>query len=340
MTVGSLFSGIGGLDLGLHWAGFETKWFCEIEKFPQAVLRKHWPHVPIIEDVRNVTTGNVQRVDVIAGGFPCQDISWAGKGRGIDYDLSEQEGTRSGLWWEMWRVIRDLRPRYVIAENVPALTHRGLDIVLGSLAEIGYDAEWQTISAASVGAPHIRERVFIVAYENSNSIRFDDSLERQETLQQPCGRGPEGARRRMGKVCLPDWFAGDIGQPWPVSFKVDVSYAEGIHVQGREGGQGQGEYRGGGDEVGNTPLVDVEGNGEGAVESEADSGERGGEHRGTGGRSGNWVEVEYDFRGVAHGVSDRVGALKGYGNAVVPQVGYLVGRAVREHAEENGWWTA
>ena len=344
LTVGSLFSGIGGLDLGLEQAGFETKWFCEIEKFPQAVLRKHWPDTPIIEDVRDVTEKNVQRVDVIAGGFPCQDISWAGIGRGIDYDLSEQEGTRSGLWWEMWRVIRELRPRYVIAENVPALTHRGLDIVLGSLAQIGYDAEWQTISAAAVGAPHIRERVFIIAYPSGKRTRREP-----RGISGEDGRQGERLREHIepstGYVAHPDWFAGPIGQPWPVSFK-----------------------------MGNATQLDVESDRKGACQPKKNSGERADEHRGTGGtqnsdvgnagitglegqeRSGlhragrqtvgatdsnkrhKWVEAEYDFRGVAYGVSDRVGALKGYGNAVVPQVGYLVGRAVREHAEENGWW--
>lgn len=305
MTVGSLFSGIGGLDLGLEWAGFETKWFCEIEKFPQAVLRKHWPHVPIIEDVRDVKPSeSVQRVDVIAGGFPCQDISWAGKGRGIDYDLSEQEGTRSGLWWEMWRVIRDLRPRYVVAENVPALTHRGLDIVLGSLAEIGYDAEWQTISAAGVGAPHIRERVFIVAYPNNKHGRWKERGGVGGGVQGKRGESPEVGSTKAGNVAhghdaglegregvqerggqrtareggsQPDWFGGPIGQPWPVSFK-----------------------------VGDTTILDVESNGAGAVESEADSGKRSGKHRRTGSGSGDWVEVEYPVCGMADGISEEL----------------------------------
>lgn len=340
LTVGSLFSGIGGLDLGLEWAGFETSWFCEIEKFPQAVLRKHWPDTPIIEDVRDVTEKNVQRVDVIAGGFPCQDISWAGVGRGIDYDLSEQEGTRSGLWWEMWRVIRELRPRYIIAENVPALTHRGLDIVLGSLAQIGYDAEWQTISAASVGSPHIRERVFIVAYPDNKGLEgqsgngFGVNEPRRDASGQDGSFGWEGVQ--------PDWFGGPTGQPWPVSFKVGDSIGQGLEGHERSGLQGKrgsairasdaGEY------LGNAAQLNVEGNGQGAGEPKKNSGKWSNEHRGASGRSGRWVETEYDFRGVAYGVSDRVGALKGYGNAVVPQVGYLVGRAVREHAQENGWW--
>jgi len=342
LTVGSLFSGIGGLDLGLEWAGFETAWFCEIEPFPQQVLEKHWPGVPIYNDVREITAGNVRPVDVIAGGFPCQDISWAGRGRGIDYDLSEQEGTRSGLWWEMWRVIRDLRPRYVIAENVPALTHRGLDIVLGSLAQIGYDAEWQTVSAAGVGAPHIRERVFIVAYPRGDESKrnggfgelagADSSHEgagrKRQWIRDAAGDSREdvacrnntglegqsrndlevnepgriGARqdRQVGWGSLqPDWFAGPIGQPWPVSFKVDVVNAE--RFRGRRRGKQQQE---------------------GVKEKRGAS------------KSVQWVETEYDFRGMAYGVSDRVGQLKGYGNAVVPQVAYLIGRAVMEHANQ------
>lgn len=293
LTVGSLFSGIGGLDLGLEWAGFETKWFCEIEEFPQKVLKQHWPEVPIYNDVREITADTVIPVDVIAGGFPCQDISWAGIGRGIDYDLSEQEGTRSGLWWEMWRVIRDLRPRYVIAENVPALTHRGLDIVLGSLAQIGYDAEWQTISAASVGAPHIRERVFIVAPSNGEGFQ---GRREQHTGKDRCAWS-SGFRGQ------PDWFGGPKGQPWPVSFK-----------------------------MGNTEGESSNGSGLYGVNSSQSQKSKLGD---TGGKKDEWVETEYDFRGVAYGVSDRVGALKGYGNAVVPQVGYLVGRAVMAHYMEG-----
>jgi len=345
LTVGSLFSGIGGLDLGLEWAGFETKWFCEIEPFPQQVLKRHWQEVPIYEDVRTITTENAVPVDVIAGGFPCQDISWAGAGRGIDYDLSEQEGTRSGLWWEMWRVIRDLRPRYVIAENVSALAHRGLDIVLGSLAEIGYDAEWQIVSAASVGAPHIRERFFIVAYPQhggvqvgrkvddasgqtggQGSVRQDDiGTGEQEKIREalahadnprlegqpgngfgvdkPRRESPRQDRQISGEGLQPDWFGGSVGQPHPVSFKVGDTEGE--------PGDGGGFYRLNKDR------------------------EQESQPRNTGGPTGRWLEVEYDFRGMAYGVSDRVGALKGYGNAVVPQVGYLVGRAVMAHYIES-----
>jgi len=165
-----LFSGIGGFSLGLErTGGFETVAFCEIEPFPRKVLAKHWPEVPQYEDVTKLTGDILRRdgiaVDVITGGFPCQDISCAGKQAGIG------DGTRSGLWSEIVRLIGELSPRYVIVENVANLLsgpseQRGgwFGRILGDLAECGYDAEWENIPAAAMGAPHRRERVWIVAY--------------------------------------------------------------------------------------------------------------------------------------------------------------------------------
>jgi len=158
LTVGSLFSGIGGLEYGLELTGgFKTIWHCEIDPYASAVLRKHWPDVPNLGDITKVDWATVERPDLICGGFPCQDISVAGKGAGI------KAGTRSGLWSEFAKAIRALRPRYALIENVPMLANRGLNIVLADLAEAGYDAEWHNISAASVGAWHKRERIFIIA---------------------------------------------------------------------------------------------------------------------------------------------------------------------------------
>ncbi len=159
LTVGSLFSGIGGIDLGLERAGMQVVFQVEVDPYARSVLNKHWPSVPRFRDVRSVSAWNLPPCDVLAGGFPCQDLSYAGKGAGIT-------GARSGLWREFARLIRELRPRYVLVENVPALLGRGIDVVLGDLAACGYDAEWQCISAASVGAPHIRDRVWIVADAN------------------------------------------------------------------------------------------------------------------------------------------------------------------------------
>jgi DNA (cytosine-5)-methyltransferase 1 len=187
LTVGSLFSGIGGFDFGFERAGMRTLWFAEQNDYCRRVLARHWPGVPCYPDVRAlvghgdgasedthaaarsprsaasepsgglVVPVPVPYVDVLAGGFPCQDLSYAGKGAGID-------GERSGLWSEYARLIRELRPRYVVVENVPALLGRGLGRVLGDLAACGYDAEWDCLPASAFGAPHRRDRVWVVAY--------------------------------------------------------------------------------------------------------------------------------------------------------------------------------
>ena len=160
LTYGSLFSGVGGFDLGFDRAGFECVWQVEKDKSCRTVLERHWPNMRRYDDAREVPTGSLDdwRVDVIAGGFPCQGIS-ACNYRGLGL-----EDERSGLWHEFARIIRILRPRYIVIENVPSLTFRGLDRVLFDLAESGYDAEWDTLSAQMFGAPHGRERLFIVAY--------------------------------------------------------------------------------------------------------------------------------------------------------------------------------
>ena len=161
MNVLDLFSGIGGFSLGLERAGFKTVAFCEVDKKCQAVLKKHWPDVPMFDDVSNLKGKDIEeKIDVICGGFPCQDISLAGKGAGL-------AGKRSGLWSEFHRLIEEIRPKYAIIENVSALRSRGLDQVLRALSEIGYDAEWHCITAASVGAPHRRDRIWIVAYADN-----------------------------------------------------------------------------------------------------------------------------------------------------------------------------
>jgi DNA (cytosine-5)-methyltransferase 1 len=171
LRVLDLFSGIGGFSLGLErTGGFQTVAFCEINPFARKVLAKHWPEVPCFDDVRTLTRDALSErgiaVDVICGGFPCQDLSIAGLGAGL-------EGERSGLWGEIARLAGELRPRYVLVENVANLLagERGawFGRVLGDLAALGYDAEWHRISAASLGAQHRRERVWIVAYPHGNS---------------------------------------------------------------------------------------------------------------------------------------------------------------------------
>lgn len=161
LRVLDLFSGIGGFSLGLERAGgFETVAFCEIDDHCLAVLAKRWPTVRQYQDVRSLSAAQLDAdgivVDAICGGFPCQDISLAGNGEGLD-------GERSGLWSEIARLVGELRPRFLLVENVAALLGRGLDRVLGDLAALGYDAEWHCIPAAYIGARHIRDRVWIVA---------------------------------------------------------------------------------------------------------------------------------------------------------------------------------
>mgnify|MGYP003113190692 CR=1 FL=1 len=200
IRIGSLFAGIGGFERGIEAAidGAETIWQVEQDSFCQKVLKKHWPNSKIYNDVRDITRDNVEPVDMLIGGFPCQDISLAGKGEGLD-------GKKSGLWWEMHRIISELRPRVVVMENVSAITIRGGLDVLGSLASIGYDAEWSIVSARSQGAPHRRDRWFCVAWptdshENGSKSKISVSVAKKEIRERSriqinhnCNRRKDGA---------------------------------------------------------------------------------------------------------------------------------------------------
>jgi DNA (cytosine-5)-methyltransferase 1 len=194
LTVLDLFSGIGGFSLGLQrTGGFETIAFCEIDPFCRKVLAKHWPDVPCFEDITKLDKEELDklgRIDVICGGFPCQDISCAGKGAGIHAE-------RSGLWWEMLRIIRLVRPRFVLVENVAALLNRGLDEVLGSLAESGYDAEWQILSAKFVGSQQRRERLYLVAYPTLPGIISQSARDERTRWGISVGGGLFGGDREV-----------------------------------------------------------------------------------------------------------------------------------------------
>ena len=281
LTFGSLFAGIGGFDLGLERAGMRCEWQVEIDPYARAVLAKHWPDVRRHEDVRTFPPPEGEwGVDVICGGFPCQDISVAGKGAGL-------AGARSGLWYEYARIIGELRPRYVIVENVAALLARGMGTVLGDLSTLGYDAEWHVIPASAVGAPHRRERVWIVAHAHGRQVH---------RLRADAGDGgtipAEGQQRQFR--------GGDGGE--------DVAHADEQGLEGRDrpsdvelhGGPGQ-----------------VRPTGAGRVQ----------------GWDGNgWWSVEPDVGRVAHGVPARVDRLRCLGNAVVPQIVEVIGRAIVEAA--------
>ena len=160
LLVLDLFSGIGGFSLGLHWAGMRTVGFCETDPFCRAVLAGHWPGIPVYPDICTLSAAQLERdrvrPDLICGGFPCQDASLAGRGAGLD-------GTRTGLWREMARLVGECRPAWVVAENVPGLRSRGADEVLADLEALGY-ASWPlVVGAVHAGAPHRRRRVWIVA---------------------------------------------------------------------------------------------------------------------------------------------------------------------------------
>ena len=181
LTVGSLFSGIGGFDLGLERAGMKVIWQSEIDEFASKVLKKHWPNVPNLGDITKVDWTNIERPDVICGGYPCQPFSTAGK-RGGATDPRH-------LWPAMFNAICLLRPRYALMENVRGHLSMGFGDVLADLASIGFDAEWQVIPAASVGAPHKRDRVFIVANTKSE----------QSNGRQPTNNNSQSRKKRLQK---------------------------------------------------------------------------------------------------------------------------------------------
>ena len=284
LKVLDLFSGIGGFSLGLErTGGFETVAFCEIEEFPRKVLAKHWPDVPCYRDVRELTAERLAAdgiaVDVICGGFPCQDISTAGKGAGL-------AGERSGLFFEIARLVGELEPAYVILENVAALLGRGLADVLGTLASLGYDAEWHCIPASHLGAPHRRDRIWIVAYPNNAGIQGRRKPTHLEQGLRDGSRvsGYDQSRGREQAAALVAHTASErLSRPWQPILGCGAAPQE----------QGQTAW----------PLAS--------------------------GLGDIW-RVEPHVGRVANGVPDRAHRLKALGNAVVPQVVELLGRAILE----------
>jgi len=302
LTFGSLFSGIGGLDLGLERAGMRCLWQVEIDEYCRRVLAKHWPDVPKYGDIRELTGDELERVDLICGGFPCQDISNAGKRAGID-------GERSGLWREYIRVIRVLRPRFVLVENVAALLGRGLGAVLGDLAACGYDAEWDCLPASAFGAPHRRDRLFIVAHAICGSGKARPERARRAARPDTGGRSartdvadPACIRwydSRATKPCQhsewrSEWTIGGCGGAASVLSDPD---RQSLAVGQVFGGDARAELT--------------------AFERSCRSG------------AGPWVS-ESGLDRVVDGISGRVDRIRGLGNAVVPQVAEWLGWRIVE----------
>ena len=330
-----LFSGIGGFSLGLErTGGFETVAFCEIEEFPRKVLNKHWPDVPIYEDVRNVTAERLRAdgiiPDIITGGFPCQDISVAGNQAGIG------EGTRSGLWSECARLLGDIRPRYAIFENVTALLSgdngRWFEQVLWDISQVGYDAEWHCISASELGAYHHRDRVWIICYPKHNG---QPTSEIRESHQKGNGSNQKGAKP-AGKFAR----SGDTENvAHPKSELWDVNENERDPEISRQ------ELRS--KQLGGRGMQGA--NKENASNSKSERSQRGEEPRiFREGRKG-WLEltsrqfcgfdgiseIEPTICGGSNGLPNYAHRLKGLGNAVVPPIPQLLGHAILEAEKCN-----
>jgi len=312
LTVGSLFSGIGGLDLGLERASMNVIWQSEIDTYSCQVLKKHWPEVPNYGDIKAINWGDVVRPDVICGGYPCQPFSTAGKRQGTDDPRH--------LWPWVRDAISELRPRYAILENVRGHVSLGLSTVLGELAGIGYDAEWQIVSAASVGAPHRRDRVIIVAYPTqqfSNERGHQDNsgtLRKWQAIQQPAQGSDSPSTNTIGELANADSIGRIHGQPqiftadrWLNALcligtsRSDVADTNGADERQQERSLGQWAQTSGAERSWPEPC----------------------------GRS--WWETEPDVGRVADGIPSRVDRLRGLGNAVVPQVAELIGRMVLDY---------
>ena len=184
LTVGSLFSGIGGLDLGLERAGMEVIWQSEIDPYACKVLSKHWPKVPNHGNIKDINWRDIVRPDIICGGYPCQPFSLSGHRQG--------ESDPRHLWPWVRNAISQLRPKYAMLENVRGHLSMGGLSVIGELATIGYDAEWRVVSAASLGAPHKRDRIFIVAYPQSQLSKQPKVVFTEGRIQAQRGRSTTG----------------------------------------------------------------------------------------------------------------------------------------------------
>ncbi len=318
LTVGSLFAGIGGLELGLERAGMKVKWQVEIDGYATKVLEKHWPRVARWRDIttfppdasgeqdniqhkeprrpgkqrrhsvdtrtkaarqangkasadRTIRCGESWSVDLICGGFPCQDISTAGKRAGL-------HGDRSGLFFEAIRVVELLRPRWLLLENVAGLLARGLDEVLATLAEVGFDAEWHCLQAADFGAPHIRDRIFIIAHADR---------------KRSAAGATDSPAREKGIPAIFDDYCSDI-----TNTNRRPNCSDTPPTRPKKGQQLRGKIS--------------------RIRTGSD-----------------WWATEPDVGRVANGIPARVDRLRGIGNAVVPQIAEWLGRQIIEMSPDS-----
>lgn len=272
-----LFSGIGGISIALEpWV--RTVAYCEQDRYAQGVLFSRMQsgdihRAPIWDDVTTLQSRVLGTIDIITGGFPCQDISCAGNGAGL-------EGKRSGLFFEIVRLVGELRPKFVFLENVPAITVRGLDRVLLEFTAIGYDCRWTIVSAAELGAPHLRERWFLLAHTNSERIRNTEKRE-SETAPVSFNHGtPESLANSARQRCREKGkFRYLQSEEWTAGGGEEMAYA----------------------------------NGEGLERCRRE------ESSELGSAKGGWWSVEPDVGRMANGVPKATHRIKCLGNAVVPE---------------------
>jgi len=307
VRVGSLFAGIGGLELGLERAGMEVIWQVENDPYCIKVLEKHWPEVRRYGDITQIDWREVEAPELVCGGFPCQPVSVAGKRKGTEDER--------WLWPEFRRCVRELRPRLVLVENVPGLLTHGGAGVLGDLAACGYDAESETLPASAFGAPHLRYRVFLVAqlrgapggisYASLDSVR----LERERRGQQH----GVGGSAELGA----DGSEGDVADADSARLK-ERCRTEPVEPQQRP------------TERGSQEVADTAGEGSSECEEPREVAERGETTRTQRPSSSSQWSVEPNVGRVAHGVPSRVDRLRSLGNAVVPQVAEWIGQRIME----------
>tara|TARA_R100000234_G_scaffold120021_1_gene104893 strand:- start:7000 stop:7911 length:912 start_codon:yes stop_codon:yes gene_type:complete len=296
LKVLDLFSGIGGFSLGLEWTGgFETVAFCEIEKFPQQVLKKHWSHVPIYSDVKELTyeklrADGIVRPDIITGGYPCQPFSVAGKQAG--------ERDKRHLWGEMFRLVKECRPSWVIGENVSGHIKLGLDTVLDNLESEGYQARTFSISASSIGAWHKRERVWIVANSkcNTNKHTLKGCTRKKEKISNKYRQNNSTARESCRTSSIRE-----------SNNKHDVSNSTSSKRDEHEIDGGHGEFE--------------------TQEISRDRSSLLGESP--------WWLSEPNVGRVVDGLPNRSHRIKALGNSVVPQIPMLIGEAILKTIKEE-----
>jgi DNA (cytosine-5)-methyltransferase 1 len=327
LTIGSLFSGVGGLELGLEWSGLgRTVWQVEQDEFCRQVLAKHWPDVDrSVTDVRCAGAATIVPVDVICGGFPCQDVSGAGKGAGLD-------GARSGLWWEYLRIVSEMRPRLVIVENVASGARRWLCAVRGALHELGYRTRALGVAARDVGAPHRRERIFVVAYADGLRGVQPEGPDPEQRRRSPdggtpgCGSDVADANSLGSEPRTRNARSERAGRDEPRGTSGDVAHAYGHGLEVRQGQRGDAgeecataERDRGADWITQSGL----GGGTHGLSAGLDR------HQWPAGRGEAQHEGE-PLRTVTEREPMRRARLRALGNAVVPQCAYVVGLVARQ----------